>query len=128
MNTKRRRREGTGPFRVFPSLLLLSLFLSLSLAPPAYALVWPDVAEKVERDLSAADPATRREAARQLASLGPSRGAPLAVNALGDADDDVRLAAADSAMRLRAVGATDVVVGWLNAPDSRLRKKACDVA
>ncbi|MDP9001035.1 MAG: HEAT repeat domain-containing protein, partial [Myxococcota bacterium] len=45
-----------------------------------------------------------------------------------DPDDDVRLAAADVAIRLHAPGATDAVVGWLNAPDVRLRRKACDVA
>jgi HEAT repeat protein len=129
MGAKKRRREVRRAKNSFSSILLLFCSsLSLSLTPDARALVWPDVAEKVERDLTAADPATRREAARQLASLGPSRGAPLAVNALGDGDDEVRLAAADSAIRLRAAGATDVVVGWMNAPDARLRKKACDVA
>ena len=94
----------------------------------AGAIVWPDVAERVERDLSAADPSTRRAAARELASLGPVRGAPLVTAALGDPDDDVRLAAADAAIRLRAAGATDAVAAWLNAPDVRLRRKACDVA
>jgi HEAT repeat protein len=97
-------------------------------AAPAHALVWPDVAERVERDLGAADPTTRRNAARELTELGPGRGAPLALMALGDADDDVKLAAAEAAIRLRAAGATDAVVGWLNAPDARLRRKACDVA
>jgi HEAT repeat protein len=96
--------------------------------PSAYALVWPDVAERVERDMSAADPATRRAAARDLAPLGSTRGAQLALTALGDPDDEVRLAAADAAIRLRAAGATDRVVGWLNAPDARLRRKACEVA
>jgi HEAT repeat protein len=94
----------------------------------AQALVWPDVAERVERDLGAADPATRRNAARELPELGPGRGGPLALSALGDADDDVKLAAAEAAIRLRAAGATDAVVGWLNAPDPRLRRKACEVA
>jgi len=104
------------------------LALALSAAAPARALVWPDVAERVERDLTAGDPATRRAAARELAALGESRGGPLALQALGDTDDEVRLAAADAAIRLRVAGATDAVVGWLNAPDSRLRRKACDVA
>jgi HEAT repeat protein len=103
--------------------------LSLALVPtPAAALVWPDVADRIERDLSAPDPATRRTAARQLRSLGPTRGAPLAVAALSDPDDDVRLSAADAAIRLRAAGATDAVTGWLNAPDVRVRRKACEVA
>jgi HEAT repeat protein len=106
----------------------LVLVLALSAARPAAALVWPDVAERVERDLSAADPATRRAAARALGDLGPGRGGPLALEALGDPDDDVKLAAADAAIRLRVAGATDAVAGWLNAPDPRLRRKACDVA
>jgi HEAT repeat protein len=97
-------------------------------AAPAGALVWPDVAERVERDMTAADAATRRSAARELAELGPGRGAPLALQALGDPDDEVRLAAADAAIRLRAAGATDAVAAWLNAADPRLRRKACDVA
>ncbi|MGD0528060.1 MAG: HEAT repeat domain-containing protein [Polyangiaceae bacterium] len=86
------------------------------------------MAERVERDLGAADPATRRNAARELTELGPSRGGPLALAALGDADDDVKLAAAEAAIRLRTAGATDTVVAWLNAPDARLRRKACEVA
>jgi len=94
----------------------------------AAALVWPDVAERVERDLSAADAATRRAAARDLALMGAARGTPLALTALSDSDDEVRLAAADAAIRLRAIPATDAMASWLNAPDARLRRKACDVA
>jgi HEAT repeat protein len=104
------------------------LALALAVSSPARAFVWPDVAERVEHDLSAADPSTRRAAARDLATLGATRGAPLALRALIDPDADVRLAAADAAIRLRAAGATDVVAGWLNAPDARLRRKACEVA
>ena len=107
------------------SLLLVSVALW---GVPARALVWPDVAERVERDLAASDAATRRNAARQLSDLGPGRGGPLALEALGDADDEVKIAAADAVVRLRTAGATDAVVGWLNAPDARLRRKACDVA
>jgi HEAT repeat protein len=102
---------------------------ALALAPAAArALVWPDVVERIERDLQAADAATRRNAARELAELGPGRGGPLAVQALGDPDDEVKLAAAEAAIRLHAADATDVVATWLNAPDARLRHKACDVA
>jgi HEAT repeat protein len=100
----------------------------LACAAPARALVWPDVAERVERDMMAADAATRRSAARELAELGPGRGTPLALQALSDPDDEVRLAAADAAIRLRAGGAADAVATWLNAPDPRLRRKACEVA
>jgi cellulose synthase operon protein C len=111
---------------VAPGLAVLAI--ALGVATPAAALVWPDVAERVERDLSAPDPATRRAAAIELRSLGPARGATLAVAALGDPDDDVRLAAADAAIHLRAAGATDAVASWLNAPDVRVRRKACEVA
>jgi HEAT repeat protein len=97
-------------------------------AAAAHALTWPDVADRVERDLSASDVATRRSAARALASLGPTRGAPLALSAMSDSDDDVRLAAAEAAMRFRAPAATDVATAWLNAPDPRLRREACEVA
>jgi HEAT repeat protein len=121
-----RRWVGLSPS---PSDLLIFLFLSLCLAPAtASALVWPDVAERVERDMTAADAATRRSAARELTELGASRGAPLALQALGDTDDEVRLSAADAAIRLRAAGATDAVAAWLNAPDPRVRRKACEVA
>jgi HEAT repeat protein len=104
---------------------VLALCLATS---PARAFVWPDVAERVEHDLSAADPASRRAAAHDLATLGAARGGPLALRALADPDIEVRLAAADAAVRLRTPGATDVVAGWLNAPDARLRRKACEVA
>src|SRR6516164_463081 len=93
--------------------------LLISLAPmPAHALVWPDVAERVERDLQAADAATRRNAARELAELGPKRGGAMALEALGDPDDDVKLAAADAAIRLHTPGATDAVAPWLEAQDA----------
>jgi HEAT repeat protein len=116
------------PRRPLAFATVLALVLPLSAAPPARALVWPDVAERVERDLSAADPGTRRTAARSLGDLGPGRGGPLALEALADPDDDVKLAAADAAIRLRVDGATDAVASWLNAPDPRLRRKACEVA
>jgi HEAT repeat protein len=93
-----------------------------------HAFVWPDVAERVEHDLVAADPAVRRAAARDLVALGSARGTSLALRALGDSDLDVRLAAADAAIRLRSAGATDLVAGWLNSADARLRRKACEVA
>ncbi len=127
-------RRRTGPARRarggllrLPSCIAILLCICTS-APASQALVWPDVAVRVERDLSAADPATRLAAARELVSIGAARGAALAITALGDDDDDVRLAAADAAIRLHAPGATDGVVGWLNAPDARLRREACEVA
>lgn len=108
----------------------LVLLGAVMFVPPrtARALDWPDVAERVEQDLQAADVATRRAAARRIAQLGPGRGGPLAVRALDDPDDEVKLAAADAAIRLDVPEASDAVAGWLNAPDPRLRRKACDVA
>lgn len=94
----------------------------------AGALVWPDVPERVERDLGKDDPIARRAAARQLSDLGPARGGPLVLRALGDADTEVRLAAAHSAIRLRVPAAIDVVLPWLGDRETRLRVAACDVA
>ena len=102
--------------------------LALALAAPAHALVWPDIPERVERDLSSPDAVTRRVAARQLADLGPSRGAPLVLRALADTDTEVRLVAAGSAIRLRVQPATETVLAWLGEREARLRIAACDVA
>jgi len=66
--------------------------LAFGLATPARALEWPDVADGVERDLSSDDVPVRLSAARRLGTLGRTRGGPLALAALEDADDDVRLA------------------------------------
>jgi HEAT repeat protein len=101
---------------------------ALVVAPPAGAVVWPDVAERIERDLTAPDVATRRAAARELPSLSRKRGGPMALAALQDPDDDVRLSAAEAAIRLRAAGATEGVLSWLNGSDVRIRRKACEVA
>ncbi len=109
--------------------VLLAAAATWLLAPrEAAALEWPDVAERVERDLQASDASLRRGAAASLVTLGPGRGAPLALRALEDPETDVRLAAADAAIRLRASGATDAVASWLNSPEPRLRRKACEVA
>src|SRR5882672_6056001 len=117
MDARRRRAPGrplgcTPQERPLMRVFAFSLLFLISV--PAQALVWPDVAERVARDLSAAEPPTRR--------------GRLAIAALDDPDDDVRLAAADAAIRLRAAGATDKVAAWLNAPDARLRREAYEVA
>ncbi len=122
--TLQRSERGRGLDLLIPCSFVLALCASRR----AEGLVWPDVAERVERELSAADPATRRAAARELRSLGPRVGGPLAIAALSDPDDEVKLAAADAAIRLRPPGATDAVAGWLNAPEVRMRRKACEVA
>jgi HEAT repeat protein len=91
-------------------------------------LVWPDVPERIERGLSSADPASRRIAARDLATLGGRRATPLVLKALNDTDVEVRLAAAQSAMRLRVTEATEMVAQWLGEREARLRISACEVA
>ncbi|WP_394821043.1 HEAT repeat domain-containing protein [Pendulispora albinea] len=97
-------------------------------APPAFAVVWPDVPERVARALTAQDPVTRRMAAQELSTLGRARGTPLVLAALGDPDVEVKLAAAQSAIRLRATGATSAVLPWLGDREARLRIAACEVA
>jgi HEAT repeat protein len=94
----------------------------------ARALVWPDVADRVERDLSSSDVTARRSAARALVSLGPERGGALSLAAMADADDEVRLAGAQAAIAFRVAGATDAASSWLNASNARLRREACEVA
>jgi HEAT repeat protein len=100
----------------------------LFFASSASALVWPDVPEQVEKGLAAQDPSARRIAAQQIRSLGPSRGAPLALKALADPDVEVRLAAAQSAIDLHVTAATEEVLGWLGDREVRLRIAACAVA
>jgi HEAT repeat protein len=114
-------------FALAPLLSVASLATLLATAP-AFALVWPDVPERVERQLASPDPASRRSAARELASLGPSRGEPLILKALGDADSEVRLAAAQSAIRLHVPSATEAALQWLGEREARLRIAACEVA
>jgi HEAT repeat protein len=91
-------------------------------------LVWPDVPDRIERGLSSADPASRRIAARDLATLGGNRATPLVLKALNDSDVEVRLAAAQSAVRLRVTEATEIVAQWLGEREARLRVSACEVA
>jgi HEAT repeat protein len=105
-----------------------TIVLSIVLPGRAGALVWPDTEARIERDMTASDAATRRAAARELGTLGRARGTPLTLAGLGDPDEEVRLSAAEAAIRLRAQAATDIVVNWLNAPDVRLRREACAVA
>ncbi len=106
----------------------LSLLAFLTLTSSAHALNWPDVPERIERGLLSPDPASRRSAARELSTLGPSRATPLVLKAMNDADVDVRLAGAESAVRLHIAPATDIALQWLGERESRLRIAACEVA
>lgn len=94
----------------------------------AHALVWPDVPERIEHGLLSPDPASRRSAARELSTLGTSRATPLVLKAMGDQDVEVRLAGAQSAVRLHVAPATDVALQWLGEREARLRIAACEVA
>lgn len=104
---------------------ILALVLT---AAPAGALEWPDVIEEVSQGLESASPSTRRAAADRLASLGVGVALPLLRKALADGDVDVRIAASQSAIRLRAAEATELVLPWLRERDVRLRVAACEVA
>lgn len=106
----------------------LTWLVTMAVTPAATALVWPDVPERVERGLASPDPATRRIAARDLATLGGGRATPLVLKAMADVDIDVRLAAAQSAIRLRTPEATDLAISWLGDREVRLRLAACEVA
>ena len=105
-----------------------SLAFAVGLAGSAQALTWPDVPERIEKNLSSTDPGTRRAAAVELATLGEVRAAPLVLKALTDPDLEVRIAAADAAIRLNVRDATQAVIPWLGDRETRLRQKACDVA
>jgi HEAT repeat protein len=109
-------------------LLGLALLAGALVASRANALVWPDVPERIEHKLASMDPVARRSGARELASLGPVRATPLLLRALDDGDTDVRIAAADAAIRLRIAPATAAVLPWINGPVPALRTKACEVA
>jgi HEAT repeat protein len=107
------------------ALLVLTLALAAS---PARALVWPDVPERIERALHSTDPLARRAAAAELPKLSLAQAAPLLEAAFADADVEVRVYAADAAIRLRWTPATEKVLPWLGDREARLRIKACEVA
>ncbi len=116
------------PFARAPLRFAVAAVAAILIGSPAQALVWPDVPERVEHKLASSDPVTRRSGARELVSLGPARATPLLLHALEDTDTDVRLAAADAAIRLRVGAATPAVLPWTNGPVPALRVKACEVA
>jgi HEAT repeat protein len=120
--------EGPRPGRARLGIGAVALALAVTTSPRVHALVWPDVPERVEHKLTSADPLARRAGARELASLGAARATPLLLRALEDTDTDVRIAAADAAIRLRVAPATAAVLPWINGPIPALRSKACEVA
>src|SRR5688572_21833544 len=92
-------------FTAFAALLLVGLA-----APrPAAAFVWPNVPERIEKGLGSSDPAERRVAAAQIATLPREFAKPLLVRALADADNEVRVSAAKAAAKVKLEGASDLV-------------------
>lgn len=110
------------------ALVMLALLSSTTLVAPARALVWPDVPERIEKALKAADATTRRAAARDLATLGKERAEPLVLRTFEDPDLDVRLAAAQAAITLRLPSATEAVLPWLGDREAKARLAACEIA
>ncbi|MBK6459993.1 MAG: HEAT repeat domain-containing protein [Myxococcales bacterium] len=109
--------------------LVFALAVAATSAPlTARALVWPDVPERVERDLASTDIDTRRLAARELLSLGKGRAEPLILRALEDTDLEVRLLAARAAIARRLPEATELLLAWLGERDPRARLAACEIA
>ena len=94
---------------------------------PALAFVWPSAPAKIARALDSGDVAERRAAALRLGDLPEKTADALLVKALGDADLDVRLHAAKSAVRQRSTAAVDVVIPWLSDADVRARLAACEL-
>jgi len=106
--------------------LIVAILLGATLvSTQAAALTWPDVAERMDRELASPDAGVRRSAADMLHSLTPS---VAALRALGDTDVDVRIAALRAAVLGRIAAATDIVLSWLGERDVRLRISACNVA
>jgi len=115
--------------RVRRTALSALLAASFVVVPaPAHALVWPDVPERIERDLSSGDAIVRTLAVEKVDSLGRPRATPLLLRALADGDAGVRLAAATTTLRMPITGATELVIPWLAEHDTRLRLAACAVA
>lgn len=89
----------------------------------AQARVWPTVVSRVELALASSELEVRREAARQLSSLPPSRIKLLLPTALADADPEVRIAAGRAALTV-GYDAVAEAEAWLSDSDPAVRKMA----
>src|SRR5262245_36396704 len=103
-------RRATGParsdvMRRWGSIGLVALAFSgaaaIAAPAPASAFVWPNVPDRIAKGLESTDPAERRAAAQQIAALPPALAKPLAMKALNDPDNEVRIAAAKVSAKLR---------------------------
>ncbi len=109
---------------VVVGVLVASTWL-VSAPPTAQASVWPSSHKRVAEALSSDDLSKRRTAAGRLLELPPKLARKLAVQALRDGDEEVRLFGARAAASLGVAGAGDEVIDWLQASDARLRAAAC---
>jgi HEAT repeat protein len=98
----------------------------LSLTQSSEAFVWPNAAERIEKQLSAKDVSARRRAAGRLSELPIGLAKRLVLKAMKDPDTEVRLAAADLVMEHHLKGTGEIVVAWLNDPERRTRLAAAE--
>ncbi len=106
---------------------LLCLGIALTNAGGARAFVWPNAAERVERQLASESATERRVAATQIVQLPASVAQRLVPRALQDPDTEVRLAALDAALRFGVSGVSDLVIPWLNHSERRIRMAAIEL-
>jgi cellulose synthase operon protein C len=92
----------------------------------AWALEWPDVAERTERASVSADVAARQSAARSAVSLGKTRATPLLQRLISDVDPEVRIAAARAAASLKLESVLGQIPSWLGERSLDLRIAACE--
>jgi len=92
----------------------------------ASASIWPSAAARVERDLAHEEPEQRRRAAEAIAELPRPAARRLLDVALADPSADVRLAAVEVAVRIRAEHLGSRLSGFLSDPDSRIRLSAAE--
>jgi HEAT repeat protein len=112
---------------VFRRGLVLGFLLALGAVEPALGFVWPNAAERVERQLKSGAVSERQAAATELGDLPPAVVRRLVPIALKDSDAEVRLAALEVALRLRLRGVSELVIPWLNHPERRIRMAAIEL-
>ncbi len=106
---------------------ILAFLVAFTLTCGARAFMWPNAAERIERQLGSELAPERRLAAHQIVDLPQSVAERLVPRALKDPDMEVRLAALDAALRLRIRGVSDLVIPWLNDPERRVRMAAIEL-
>ena len=102
-------------------VLLASLCAAATPARDASALDWPDGAARTEQDLASPDPARRRDAIRRITHSSKATAAPLVRKALGDADSDVRVQAAEAAAALHLRDVEDLLYPWFGEREAQIK-------